>query len=262
MALKKIIDVSFWNDSKVIEIFSPEDKLFMLYILTNPHSKLLGIYKISKKVMSFELGYSIDTINVLLERFEKDYNIIKYSKETDEIAIKNYLKYGIVRGGKPIEDCLIKDLKDVKNKELIKYVFDNIRKYKDINETVIKVINEYVNEYVYVYEVSYPDTCTDTYDDTSKRFKKPTINEIQNYCNERNNHVDAERFYNFYESKGWMVGKNKMKDWKAAVRTWEQGNKVNDDKLPHWFNDEPKRKEISDERKKLAEQLTNGTWKP
>ena len=59
-------------------------------------------------------------------------------------------------------------------------------------------------------------------------FHPPTLSEIQDYCRERNNSVDPERFYNFYQSKGWMVGKNKMKDWKAAVRTWERSeNKPN-----------------------------------
>lgn len=56
-------------------------------------------------------------------------------------------------------------------------------------------------------------------------FIKPTIEEIQNYCNERNNDIDADSFYDFYESKGWMIGKNKMKDWKSAIRTWEKHNK-------------------------------------
>ena len=55
----------------------------------------------------------------------------------------------------------------------------------------------------------------------TKRFIAPTIDEIKFYCQERKNNVDAERFFNFYEMKGWMIGKNKMKDWKAAVRTWE-----------------------------------------
>lgn len=55
-----------------------------------------------------------------------------------------------------------------------------------------------------------------------KRFIIPTIWEISEYCKERNNKVDAEKFYNFYTSKGWMVGKNKMKDWQAAVRNWEK----------------------------------------
>ena len=57
-----------------------------------------------------------------------------------------------------------------------------------------------------------------------KNFVKPTVEEVREYCLERKNNVDPERFVNFYESKDWFVGKNKMKDWKAAVRTWERGN--------------------------------------
>ena len=55
-------------------------------------------------------------------------------------------------------------------------------------------------------------------------FKKPTHEEIKNYCAERNNGIDENRFYDFYESKGWVVGKTKMKDWKAAVRNWERSS--------------------------------------
>jgi predicted phage replisome organizer len=56
----------------------------------------------------------------------------------------------------------------------------------------------------------------------AKRFTKPTLADIQAYCIERNNNVDAERFYDYYEANGWKVGKNSMKDWKASVRTWER----------------------------------------
>ena len=56
----------------------------------------------------------------------------------------------------------------------------------------------------------------------TSRFIPPTLEEVTAYCDERNNLVNPESFINFYESKGWMVGKNKMKDWKAAVRTWEK----------------------------------------
>lgn len=55
-----------------------------------------------------------------------------------------------------------------------------------------------------------------------KRFVKPTVEEVKQYCIERNNCVNAEQFYDYYESNGWKVGKNSMKDWKAAVRTWER----------------------------------------
>lgn len=55
-------------------------------------------------------------------------------------------------------------------------------------------------------------------------FSAPTIQVVEEYCHERNNTVDAQRFVDFYTAKGWMLGKNKMKDWKAAVRTWEKDN--------------------------------------
>lgn len=57
-----------------------------------------------------------------------------------------------------------------------------------------------------------------------KKFAPPTVDEVKQYCLERNNTVNAESFVDFYESKGWMVGKNKMTSWKAAVRTWERAN--------------------------------------
>ena len=59
------------------------------------------------------------------------------------------------------------------------------------------------------------------------RFVKPTLEEIIAYCTERKNSVDPQAFYNFYESKGWVVGKSPMKNWKAAVQTWERREKPN-----------------------------------
>lgn len=56
----------------------------------------------------------------------------------------------------------------------------------------------------------------------TRRFVKPTVEEVQAYCDERGNGLDARQFFDFYESKGWMIGSNGMKDWKAAVRTWEK----------------------------------------
>ena len=53
-------------------------------------------------------------------------------------------------------------------------------------------------------------------------FIPPTLEEVTSYCKERNNSVDPQKWYDFYSAKGWMIGKNKMKDWKAAVRTWER----------------------------------------
>ena len=59
---------------------------------------------------------------------------------------------------------------------------------------------------------------------TTKRFVKPTIQEVKDYCLERKNNIDAGQFIDFYDSKGWLVGKNGMKNWKAAIRTWERND--------------------------------------
>lgn len=69
----------------------------------------------------------------------------------------------------------------------------------------------------------------------SKRFVKPTIEEVKDYClNERHNNVDWQKFYDYYESNGWKVGKNSMKDWKACVRTWERNTNPNQPKKEDW----------------------------
>jgi len=66
------------------------------------------------------------------------------------------------------------------------------------------------------------DNNTSINNNTTYSNKKPSIDEIKDYCLERNNDIDAEQFYDFYESKNWYVGKNKMKDWRACIRTWEK----------------------------------------
>lgn len=84
----------------------------------------------------------------------------------------------------------------------------------------------------------------------NNRFTPPTLDEVQEYCRERNNDVDAQRFIDFYASKGWMVGKNKMKDWKACVRTWERNNSN--------FKSKPQKKD--DKLRQLEEYYMNEAY--
>ena len=177
MGIKRIVDTSFWTDRKVDD-FSPEDKYFMLYLLTNPFSTQLGIYEFRIKQVAFQLGYSIDAVNVLVDRFENKYGVIFYSQSTDEIAIKNFLRHSIIKGGAPVRDCLIKEMKAVKNKDLIARVFHHIKGNETMNETVKKIITEYEekngvlsysnekqndNENENDNEVSYHDTGDDSF---------------------------------------------------------------------------------------------------
>lgn len=145
MGIKRIVDTAFWTDPKLDE-FSPEDRYFWLYLLTNPFSKQLGIYEISIRQAAFQMGYSIDAFNVLLDRFENKYKVIRFSKDTSEVAILNFLRHSVMKGGKPVEDCIRKEMTLVKNKQLIDIVFSRLHGRDDLNETVEKIINEYIKE--------------------------------------------------------------------------------------------------------------------
>ena len=95
MAIFRHIQTAFWKDPKIIEDMTPEDRLFFLYILTNPSTTQIGVYNITKKQMAFELGYSIEVINSLVNRFENQHNVIRYNEETREICIINWGKYNL-----------------------------------------------------------------------------------------------------------------------------------------------------------------------
>lgn len=144
-AVKRVVSTSFWTDRKM-EDFSPEDRLFMLWLLTNPATTQLGIYEISIKLAATQLGWSRDTVNVLLDRFSRVYGIIFFNPDTGEVAIKNYLRHSIVKGGRPVEDCLWKDIKAVTDKSLVTKVFRHLLKYEDLNDTVSKVITIYLKD--------------------------------------------------------------------------------------------------------------------
>lgn len=145
MAVKRVVDTDFWNDSKVSDLFSAEDKYFMLYLLTNPHTTQLGIYELPISKAANELGYSKDSVKVLLDRFETKYELIKYNEITSEIAIKNFLRHSIVKGGKPVMDCLLKEEKKVKDKSLLGYIFNNLNNYTNTLNITVKEFIDNIN---------------------------------------------------------------------------------------------------------------------
>lgn len=140
--IKRVVSTSFWEDDKVVDSFTPEDKYFMLYLLTNPHTTQLGIYPLNIKMAAFETGYSKDSVSYLLDRFENVHKIIKRSDNTTEIAIKNSLCYSVVRGGKPVLDCLYSEVKQVRDKSLLVYVVKNLLKRTDVVDTVSSFAQE------------------------------------------------------------------------------------------------------------------------
>ena len=128
MAKFRMVRTDFWKNPIVSEEMTPEDKYFYLYLLTNPHTTQIGIYKITKKQMAFDLGYSIESVHSLMERFTLHHKLIRYNPKTRELAMKNWGRYNLDKGGKPMMDCILSELKDVEDLSLIQYVSEAIQR--------------------------------------------------------------------------------------------------------------------------------------
>ena len=126
MAFYRTISISFWTDSKVVDTFTPEDKYFYLYLFTNPHTNLSGCYEISMKQIVNETGYSLDTIENLIHRFEDFHKVISYSRPTKEILLLNWHKYNWTKSDKFLKS-LEKEIQKVKNPEFRSYLWSVLR---------------------------------------------------------------------------------------------------------------------------------------
>lgn len=178
---KTIIEREFWNDDKIIDDYSPEDKLFMMYLLTCPRGNALGIFKLPIKLIAFEIGYSPEAVRTLVDRFMNKYNRINYDYKSQEIAIYRALKYTVSKGGKPIEDMMRQLLSEVTVTENIIKVHEVMSNWwlksnrpvdkmiKSLMEeeiekrSAISNVNVNVNVNDYTYPVSYHDTSNDTW---------------------------------------------------------------------------------------------------
>lgn len=213
MAVRRVVDTDFWNDSKVSDLFSAEDKYFMLYLLTNPHTTQLGIYELSISKAANELGYSKDVVKVLLERFQNKYELIKYNEITNEVAIKNFLRHSIVKGGKPVMDCLLKEEKKIKDKELLTYIFNNLNNYNDTLNTTVKEFITYISN---IYNIN-------IYNDNDNERIVPRI--VPRIVDESSNVLEEleNNFKIIYDSYPKKVGKSKGYEYYLG---WLKGRKI------------------------------------
>lgn len=149
MAVYRTVHLSFWTDSKVDDEFTPEDKYFYLYLLTNPHTNICGCYEIGEKQCSRETGYNSETISRLLRRFENVHDVIRYDTKTKEVLILNWYKYNWTKSEK-----LMKNVSEVashiKSDAFRDYIFSLI------NGEAAKI------PYPYPIDTSVTDTVTNT----------------------------------------------------------------------------------------------------
>lgn len=122
-------------------------------------------------------------------------------------------------------DSLRKALKTVDNLEIFEFIKDKEIKKSTLQATLKALLKHLAIGNAIVNVIVNEDN------NSTKRFRKPKIEEIKNYCLERQNGLDPQYFFDFYESKDWKIGNNKMKDWKACVRTWEKNKKPTPQKV-------------------------------
>lgn len=116
MAIFRNVNMSFWTDTKVTDDYTPEDKYFMLYALTNNYTNIIGCYEISIKQMSNDLGYTKDVIENLLKRFKEIHKTIDYDFDTKELLVVNWNKYNWSDSPKldiPLYNAILKVKSDV-----------------------------------------------------------------------------------------------------------------------------------------------------
>lgn len=186
----------------------------------------------SPKSLARLIGASTDDMNILLVRrfliaFPSGVCLIKHWR------INNYLRSDRFQPTKYTEERNQIMIEENGAYALISERYtngipnDGIPRLEEISQDKVSLEKERIEE------IAPPSVAV-----ANSRFVRPTIDEIAAYCSERKNSVDAQAFFDFYESKGWRVGNQPMKDWKASVRTWErrtaqtkpQGNKASGDK--------------------------------
>ncbi|KAA0779146.1 DnaD domain protein [Bacillus sp. AR2-1] len=116
MAVYRNVQVNFWQDEFILDL-TPEERYFYIYLLTGTKTKQCGIYVLPKRVAELETGYSMETVEKLLNRFVA-YGKILYDAETKELYILNWLHYNPILNTN-VEKCVLRELKTVKNKEFI-----------------------------------------------------------------------------------------------------------------------------------------------
>ena len=203
-----------------------KDKAKLLYGEITCLSNEYGYCYASNKYFANLYQVSVTTISLLIK------NLIDRGYLTSEIIYK--------KGTKEIDKRYLR----ISKEGYLRFLKEGIKeKLKDNNTSINN--NKEINNINIIYK--------------EKNFKKPTLEEVEEYCKERNNNINAQKFIDFYESKGWKVGKTPMKDWKACIRTWESNNTnkptnvVNT--LPERLNKDFDIEEMTEEERKELEAI-------
>lgn len=225
MAVYRNISMDFWTDSKVVDDFTPEDRYFHIYLLTNPHTNLCGCYEVSLKQIANETGYNTDTVSRLLDRFQSVHKTLQYSKETKEVLVLNWYKYNWTASPK-LDKPLLKDIEAIKNEAFRNYVGSLYNK----REPMIPYRYPIDTTDTVSVSVSVSDTVSGT-GEPQKEPGKPIVRKYSEYgwvrltddqyqkLVEDIGEANAKRCIAYVDESAQTSGnKNKWKDWNLVVR--------------------------------------------
>ncbi|MED1664523.1 DnaD domain protein [Brevibacillus laterosporus] len=133
MAVYRQLQTSFWQDPFVLDL-TPEEKFFYIYIMTNSKTTQCGIYELPKRIVEIETGYTRETLDKYLTRFQ-EYGKILYSEGTKEIMILNWMKYNKINSPK-VKSCIVKELSAVKNRDFVNRYLSICKQYEYPIDTV------------------------------------------------------------------------------------------------------------------------------
>lgn len=241
MAKYRMVRIEFWKNPIVVEEMAAEEKYFYLYLLTNLYTTQIGIYRITKKQIAFDMGYSIELIDKLMERFIEDFKLIRYNPKTRELAIKNWGKENLFKGGKPVMDCVFSQLKEVVDTSLIPYISENIPKeeIRRLYESFCKDdIGREVSEQVE--DATYPETKWNKGNDTFTC--RSTIRGQKEKEKEKEKQQDLYSSIENHIERGDQSQKDKTKAVNEIIKFWDTNgfgiSNVNaKEQLLSWLND-------------------------
>ena len=191
MALYRNIHLSFWQDTKVTDDFTPEDRYFYLYLLTNPHTNLCGCYEISIKQMANEMGYDAKKVGKLIDRFSFIHNLIRYARSERELLIFHWSKYNWTSSEK-FRKPLLQEIQNIKTDDFREYLL-NLFDGENVKYGIDTVSGKekygiYTNCIDTTDTVTVTDSITDTVSDSeadADKSKLTEIKEIVQYLNDK-----------------------------------------------------------------------------
>lgn len=233
MSNNRLTDADKWKDTWFSNL-SPYAKLLFIFLCDNCNNA--GVFEINKKFILFYTGLSEENLKSAIDEIKKTY--VK-SHDGNRIWIKNYLKYQKKTPLNPnnnnhkhvivlLKDCLSDEKKFKGCQEM-----QSLLPFESFEKTRKKSVRQ-----LDITEATEQTTTTDIPNSNARKFIKPTVEEVQEFMKEISFVAwqnEGVRFFNWFESNGWKVGKNPMKDWRSAVRTWmsnwNERNKISKTKL-------------------------------